>query len=119
MQPHCIADLGPRALAVCLVRDQDFLEFLWNPDNLSPEFNLEQRCWAQSQPQGHCPTETETHSPEEPKTLLYFSILSILIFHHFLHQYFFRFLNLKIWIIFFSCFFLAGVYSMQTKLINF
>ena len=33
LQPHCNADFYPRALAACLARNQEFLEFFRDPDN--------------------------------------------------------------------------------------
>ena len=33
LQPHCNADLYPRAIAACLARDTEFLAFFRDPDN--------------------------------------------------------------------------------------
>ena len=40
LQPHCNADLYPRALAACLTRDPEFLAFFRDPDNRAPHFEL-------------------------------------------------------------------------------
>ena len=43
LQPHCNADLYPRALADCLARDPEFLAFFRYPDNRAPDFEFEYR----------------------------------------------------------------------------
>ena len=43
LQPHCNADLYPRALAACLARDPEFLAFFRDPDNRTPDFDFEYR----------------------------------------------------------------------------
>ena len=43
LQPHCYADLYPRALAACLARDPEFLAFFNDPDNTAPDFEFEFR----------------------------------------------------------------------------
>ena len=43
LQPHCNADLYPRALAACLARDPEFLAFFRDPDNRAPDFEFEYR----------------------------------------------------------------------------
>ena len=41
MQPQCRVNFFPRALTACLARDQEFLEFFWDPDNRAPDFEFE------------------------------------------------------------------------------
>ena len=45
LQPHCNADLYPRALAACLALDPEFLAFFHDPDNRALDFqsNIERR----------------------------------------------------------------------------
>ena len=43
LQPHCITNLYPRALAACLARDPEFLAFFRDPDNRAPDFEFEYR----------------------------------------------------------------------------
>ena len=41
LQPHCNADLYPRALAACLRGDTEFLAFFRDPDNRTTDFEFE------------------------------------------------------------------------------
>ena len=41
LQPHCIVDLYPRALAACLAWDQEFFEFFKDPANRALDFEFE------------------------------------------------------------------------------
>ena len=43
MQPNCNTDLYPRALAACLSRDKEFVEFFRYLDNRAPDFEIEFR----------------------------------------------------------------------------
>ena len=43
LQPHCNADLYPRALAACLVREPEFLAFFNDPDNKAFSSSIERR----------------------------------------------------------------------------
>ena len=43
LQPHCNADLYPRALAACLSPDPEFLASFRDPDNRAPDFEFEYR----------------------------------------------------------------------------
>ena len=43
MEPHCNVDIYPGALAACLARNQEFLEFFRDPDNRASDFEFEYR----------------------------------------------------------------------------
>ena len=43
LQPHCNVNLFPRALAPCLPRDKEFLEFFRDPENLASDCEFEFR----------------------------------------------------------------------------
>ena len=43
LQPHCNADMYPRALAACLTHDLEFLAFFRELDNRAPDFEFEYR----------------------------------------------------------------------------
>ena len=43
LQPHCNVDLFPHALATCLARNQEYLEFFRDADNRAPDFEFEYR----------------------------------------------------------------------------
>ena len=81
LQPHCNIDLYPRALATCLARDKEFLEFHRDPDNRAPDFKFEFRkeatvlpLWVHSLtiPQTHCSVKRKPH---------FFSMYSFLYIH--------------------------------------
>ena len=43
LQPHCNADLYPRALVACLAHDPEYFAFFRDPDNRAPDFKFEYR----------------------------------------------------------------------------
>ena len=43
LRPYCNVDLDARALAACLARDPEFLEFFRDPAKRSPDFEFEYR----------------------------------------------------------------------------
>ena len=87
LQRHCNIDLYPRALATCLARDKEFLEFHRDPDNRAPYFKFEFRKKATVLPLWvHGLTIPRTHCSVKPKPH-FFSIYSFR-YIHFLHLLF-------------------------------
>ena len=75
LQPHCNADLYPRALAACLARDPEFLAFFRDPDIRAPDFEFEYRTYATDLQQhlGLIDPKKETHCSQNSPETLFFS----------------------------------------------